>query len=319
MNTRTSSIIRFILTALLFTGCSKDPQPASSEIEQALNGSLPAFARVSSFSVEAMQNMGTKVEPVWQSRFRATVKVTSATFSAERTDPGVVLVRAIKQAGETTELFGKSVSTLHAGKWRTALELEGRPIEALGQPESAFGPQKVIIRGSKAETDYLASVQREAEERRAAEVRAAEAERIAQAKQAESDRIAREREQEGRRAFAAGEEAFKRGLYPEGVSEYEKSRQFGNAYAANQLAWHFATCKDPAQHNGKRALELALEATKLNPQNAGVFDTLAAAYARNGQFEQAVSTQIRTLSMSGVRGGEERLKLYRQKKAYQEE
>ena len=321
MNTRTSSIVVFILTALLFAGCSKDPQPASSEIEQSLTGSLPAFALVSRFSVEAMQNMGTKVEPVWQSRFRATVKVTSATFAAERTDPGVVLVRPIKQAGETTELFGKLVSTLHAGKWRTALDLEGQPIQALGQPESAFGPQKVIIRGSKAETDYLAAVQREAEERRAAEVRAAEAERVARAKQEESARITRERQQEAQRAFNAGTEAFKRDLYPQGVSEWEKALELGHPNALNALAWHFATCKDPKQHNGKRAVELALQATKGKPE-ANSLDTLAAAYARNGQFEQAIATQIRALSMAGffgIRGGEERLKLYRQQKAYQEE
>src|ERR1035437_10339170 len=101
MNTRTSSIVVFTLTALLFAGCSKEPQPSKSDIEQSLTTQLPAFERVSSFWVDAMQNMGTKVEPVWQSRFRATVKVTSATFAADGTDPGFAFVRAVKQAGDT--------------------------------------------------------------------------------------------------------------------------------------------------------------------------------------------------------------------------
>ena len=165
MNTRASSVIGFILTALLFAGCSKEPQPSKSDIEQSLIAQLPAFARVSSFSVEAMQNMGTKVEPVWQSRFHATVKVTSDTFTLDGNDAGVVFVRVVKKDGESTELFGKSASTLYAGTWRTAFDLEGQPIQALGQPESAFGPQKVIIRGSKAETAYFAE---QAEKRRLA-------------------------------------------------------------------------------------------------------------------------------------------------------
>src|ERR1035437_5490990 len=122
MNTRTSSIVFFILTALLFAGCSKEPQPSKSDIEQSLTTQLPAFARISSFSVDAMQNLGTKVEPAWQSRFRATIKVASDTFVADGMDSGVTFVRPVKRAGETTEIFGKSLSRLYAGAWRTRSE-----------------------------------------------------------------------------------------------------------------------------------------------------------------------------------------------------
>ena len=184
MNTRVSSVIGFILTALLFAGCSKEPQPSKSDIEQSLNAQLPAFARVSSFSVEAMQNMGTKVEPVWQSRFHATVTVTSDTFTPDGNDPGVVFVRVVKKDGESTELFGKSASTLYEGSWRTSLEFDGQPIPALGMPESAFAPNKVIVRGSKAETDYLAE---QAEMKRAAAQR--EVERIKAESQMEAERL----------------------------------------------------------------------------------------------------------------------------------
>lgn len=181
---RSNQIARSLL-ALALIACSKDPQPSPSDIEQALNSSLPAFAELSSFSVEAMQNMGTQVEPAWQSRFRATIKVTSATFVSDGSDPGVVFARPVKQAGDKTEVFGKSVSTLYAGKWRTQLTFEGQPIAALGQPESAFG-EKVIVRGSKDETAYLAerserrrhevlAAATEAEEQRRAEKRAREA------------------------------------------------------------------------------------------------------------------------------------------------
>lgn len=146
------AVVVSLVTPILLTSCSTDPQPSKSEIEQALAAQLPAFARVSRLSVEATENMGTKVEPVWHSRLRATVTVTSPTFTPDGTDGRVVFLRVIKRDGETTELFWKSVSTLYEGKWR--IIFEGRPIES-GLPESAFG-QNVIIRGSKAETAYLA-------------------------------------------------------------------------------------------------------------------------------------------------------------------
>jgi len=72
----------------------------------------------------------------------------------------------------------------------------------------------------------------------------------------------------------------------------------GIVEALNNVAWVLATCKDANQHNGKRAVELALKATKLMPDKAYYFGTLAAAYARNGQFEEAIKTQVQALSMA---------------------
>ncbi len=172
------AVVVSVVTPLLLTSCSTEPQPSKSEIEQALAAQLPAFARVSRLSVEATENMGTKVEPAWHSRLRATVTVTSATFTPDGTDGRVVFLRVVKRDGETTELFWKSVSTLYEGKWR--ITFEGQPVES-GLPESAFG-QNVIIRGSKAEAVYLAEqaeqqrlailvAQGEAEEQRQAEER----------------------------------------------------------------------------------------------------------------------------------------------------
>lgn len=156
MKTRISSIIT-VAVLLFLTACSKDPQPSTSEIEQSLATQLPAFARVSSFSIEAMQNIGTKVDPEWHARFRAKLKVLSDTFAPDGTDnSGMTHLRVVKRNGEAIEMFGKSTSKLYAGAWRTSLEFEGQPIEALGQPESAFATKKVVIRGTKAEKDYLA-------------------------------------------------------------------------------------------------------------------------------------------------------------------
>ncbi len=152
---------------------------------------------------------------------------------------------------------------------------------------------------------------------RAKKQEAEKAERVARAKRQKAERVARAKRQEGKRAFKEGYEFFKRGLYVQAVAEYEKAWKLGNLNALNGLAWHFAACKDSKQHDGKRAVELALELTKLKREK-NELDTLAAAYARNGQFEEAVNTQVRALSFGSIRGGEERLKLYRQGRPYQD-
>lgn len=90
-----------------------------------------------------------------------------------------------------------------------------------------------------------------------------------------------------------------------------------DAEAYNNLAWLLATCKDAKYHDGKRAVELALKAVKIAKTNY-TLDTLSAAYARNGQFKKAVTTQQRALSNGQIEGGEARLELYRQKRPYQE-
>jgi len=244
----------------------------------------------------------------------------SATWSA--LDDGRLKIIVTMGGGPGITMFanvtGDELFLDEGGNRRIAYVREGSPkaTEIQASINKARSEREVLIEAEKrAQAERYAAQQRE-------EARQREAERVAQAQRQESDRVAREREQEAKRANDAGNEAQNRGLYQDAINEFQRASQFGDpegtARALNNLAWLYATCKDSTQHNGKKAVELALQATKLKPQETGYFDTLAAAYARNGQFDQAVSTQVRVLSMGYVNGGEDRLKLYRQRKAYQE-
>ncbi|UCE07902.1 MAG: TonB C-terminal domain-containing protein [bacterium] len=105
----------------------------------------------------------------------------------------------------------------------------------------------------------------------------------------------------------------------------------GHADAHNHLAWLYATCKDPNYQNGKKAVEHALAAISQNPDKWSYFDTLAAAYARNGQFEEAVTSQKESIELlenekklsetkkeKNLSEAYLRLRLYNNKKAYME-
>ena len=63
----------------------------------------------------------------------------------------------------------------------------------------------------------------------------------------------------------------------------------GDVSVANNLAWLLATCPDAAYRDGPRALRLAEWACKATShQSPPLLDSLAAAYAEVGQFDEAV-------------------------------
>ncbi len=66
--------------------------------------------------------------------------------------------------------------------------------------------------------------------------------------------------------------------------------------AYNSKAWILATSSDDRYRNGKEAVALAKKAVAM-ADNVDSLDTLAAAYAANGQFDEAVAIQKRTLEL----------------------
>lgn len=91
-----------------------------------------------------------------------------------------------------------------------------------------------------------------------------------------------------------------------------------NAY--DSLAWELATAKDPSLRDGKRALELALKLCAFSGyKNASHLATLAAAYARVGDFSEAVAWQQKVLEdprLAAKNAEQEHLRLYRLNKAW---
>lgn len=85
--------------------------------------------------------------------------------------------------------------------------------------------------------------------------------------------------------------------YAQAVEDYEKAIELKpEAYQAyNNLAWLLATCPQDPYRDGPRAVELAQKAYEIN-SHVYVLDTLAAAYAENGQFKDAIATQMRAIA-----------------------
>ena len=94
----------------------------------------------------------------------------------------------------------------------------------------------------------------------------------------------------------------------------------------NDMAWILSTYPDDLIRDSGKAVKIAERAAQLTKQqNFLVLDTLAAAYAADGRFEQAVQTAEKASKLAGqanaeqdVRAIEMRLELYRNQQAFRD-
>jgi drug/metabolite transporter (DMT)-like permease len=108
------------------------------------------------------------------------------------------------------------------------------------------------------------------------------------------------------------------------LRSFEQAIRLGtkNGAAYNSAAWILSTSKDNSLRDGKRALEWSRQANQLTGyQDPSFIDTLAAAHAEVGEFDEAVRQQQRALDFPQFSwrhgpGAKKRLELYKENKPY---
>ena len=98
------------------------------------------------------------------------------------------------------------------------------------------------------------------------------------------------------------------------------------AWAYNRKAWLLATCPIEEYRDGKQAVELAKKACGLvGWKGASYFESLAAAFAENGHFDEAVKWQNKALDdaehfkKENGEKGQQRVKMYEGKTPYRDQ
>ncbi|WDP91824.1 MAG: tetratricopeptide repeat protein [Desulfobacter sp.] len=126
-----------------------------------------------------------------------------------------------------------------------------------------------------------------------------------------------------------GNTYFAAGNYNLALADFETAVNIDskNPYAYQAMAWVYAACPNPDFRNGKKAVELAQKALKLEnttPADPLFPATLAAAYAESGMYRKAADAQ--KLAIARARGGQagmaehsRRLNLYEQGRPYRPE
>jgi tetratricopeptide (TPR) repeat protein len=98
------------------------------------------------------------------------------------------------------------------------------------------------------------------------------------------------------------------GKYEQAVRNWTRAVELkpNSAEVLNNLAWLLATAGDASAQDANRAIELAERACELTRHNEpGQLDTLAAAYAAAGRFDDAVATAQRAIDGVKANGQEE--------------
>lgn len=91
----------------------------------------------------------------------------------------------------------------------------------------------------------------------------------------------------------------KKGEYDKAMSDYSKSVEILAAPSnLSAMAWFLATCPDSKYRDGKKAIEYAKKAIEEEKdERQDYFNTLAAAYAEEGNFQEAIKAQEKAISL----------------------
>jgi Tfp pilus assembly protein PilF len=112
-----------------------------------------------------------------------------------------------------------------------------------------------------------------------------------------------------------GNQSAARADFDKATSLFSNKPKMFNAYG-----WSLATSPISAYRDGPAAVEYATQACELTLwKNASVVDTLAAAYAEDGKFDDAVKWQVSAIELEGRTTSDDyeaRLAMYRKREAY---
>ena len=100
-----------------------------------------------------------------------------------------------------------------------------------------------------------------------------------------------------------GKALLQKGRVAEAIANFQRAMEIAPEYSPpyNNLAWILATHPLKSVRNGVRAVELAQLADRFSGgKDPGVLDTLAAAYAENARFAEAVETASRGIELANA-------------------
>jgi len=103
--------------------------------------------------------------------------------------------------------------------------------------------------------------------------------------------------------FSLGNAFYLRGKVPEALAHWRQGlhAEPNHLPVLNQTARVLATCPEASIRNGAEAIDLAARVVRLSGgSDPAILDTMAAAYAEDGRFPEAVQTIRRALALATI-------------------
>lgn len=142
------------ITLCILSGCKGDPVqsgPKESELRLHLATSLPAYLSVSDFHVEASQNIGNQIQPIYKSKFKASVTINTDTYREVEKINEDIIIALVKQKGSTIDVYGTITSVYTSGSWTNEIILENDPVILVGNPRDFYPAGTAHLLGSPEE------------------------------------------------------------------------------------------------------------------------------------------------------------------------
>jgi protein O-mannosyl-transferase len=102
-----------------------------------------------------------------------------------------------------------------------------------------------------------------------------------------------------------GNALLRQGLQNEAITHYQTAAALApnDFHSRNNMAWLMATSSDDSVRDGAKAVELAEQAVALSGgKEPNFIRTLAAAYAENGRFDEAIAVAQHALALAAMQG-----------------
>lgn len=128
--------------------------PTKEQMVNGISSKLPPYIRIVDATIEANQNIGNEVEPVFLSRIRAKVMITESLYEQSGKIDNTTVVNEVNRKGNSDDVYFITQSSLFQGRWNTSFHIQGEPFYNKGKPLSSF-TGNVVVKGSQQEQEIL--------------------------------------------------------------------------------------------------------------------------------------------------------------------
>lgn len=121
-----AAFLALILALPLMSACGGPDGPGEEPVTRAVLEELGDGWELDDFTVEASENIGDEVEPVWKMRFRTDAELEDAVYQA---DPGgdyagATMMERVADEGREAELYGVAEGRVSEGEWEVDVDFQ---------------------------------------------------------------------------------------------------------------------------------------------------------------------------------------------------